>query len=545
MTDVPPGGMLALLFTDIEGSTRLWETAPQAMATALARHDGLLRAAITGNGGHVFKTMGDAFCAAFADAPAAVNAALAAQRALQADGFPETGGIKVRMAIHAGAVESRDGDYFGPPLNRVARLLAAGHGGQVLVSRAAAELVRGVLPPATELRDLGQHRLKDLAAPEQVHQLTVTDLPSAFPPLRSLSARPDNNLPQQVTTLIGREAELAEIKAALGKHRLVTLVGSGGVGKTRASLEVAADLLESHPDGVWFVELAPLSDPLLVPEIVAGLFGASITTDRVPLEALVGILRQKRTLLVLDNCEHLVAAVAQLADAILRHCPQVSLLASSREPLAIQGESTYRMPSLGFPEQIEGISAARALEFGAVRLFVERATAIMPGFALGEDNASAVAAICKRLDGVALAIELAVPRLKMLKVQELAERLDERFKLLTGGSRTALPRQQTLKALIDWSYNLLSEPEQTLLQRLSVFAGGWTLASAGAVAAGAGIADWEVFDLLAALVDKSLVVADASGKETRYRLLESTRQYAAEKLAENGARDFRRKLAVF
>jgi predicted ATPase/class 3 adenylate cyclase len=538
------GAMLAFLFTDIEGSTRVWEAAPQAMRMALARHDQLMRAAIAQAGGLVFKTVGDAFYAAFPDVPSALAAALTAQRALQADGFPETGGLKVRMAVHAGVAEARESDYFGPPLNRVARLLAAAHGGQVLVSGVASDLAQGSLPPEASLSDLGRYRLKDISEPELIYQLQGPDLPSEFPALRAGVAQP-NNLPQQVTSFIGREAERADIKALLEEHRLVSVVGSGGVGKTRIALQVGGDLLENYQDGVWLIELAPLSDPQLVTETIARLFGVSIATGKSPTETLVVFLKDKRTLLILDNCEHLVAPVAQVADAILRGCPQVSILATSRERLAVMGEHTYSMPSLSIPDQPDGITAEKALSFSAVRLFVERASASLPGFSLTDENASAVAMICKRLDGVALAIELAAPRLTILKPQELASRLDDRFRLLTGGSRTALPRQQTLRALIDWSYDLLTGSEQTLLRRLSVFAGGWSLSSAAAVAGGDPVEDWEVLDLMASLVDKSLVVADASGAETRYRLLETTRQYAFEKLRESGERGRRRRLAEY
>jgi predicted ATPase/class 3 adenylate cyclase len=530
-----PGTMLAFLFTDIEGSTRRWEAAPQAMRTALARHDQLLRAAIAQAGGQVFKTVGDA---------SALVAALTAQRALQADGFPETGGLKVRMAVHSGVAEARDSDYFGPALNRVARLLAAAYGGQVLVSGLAVDHAQGSLPPEASLRDLGRYRLKDISEPEHIYQLQARDLLPEFPALRVGLAQP-NNLPQQVTSFIGREAERADIKALLEELRLVTLVGSGGVGKTRMALQVGGDLLEHYPDGVWLIELAPLSDPQLVAETIAHLFGVSTGTGNSPTETLVVFLKDKRTLLILDNCEHLVAPVAQLADATLRGCPQVSILATSRERLAVTGEHTYSMPCLSVPDQPHGITADEALSFSAVCLFVERASASMPGFSLTDENAPAVATICKRLDGVALAIEMAAPRLKILKPQELASRLDDRFRLLTGGSRTALPRQQTLRALIDWSYDLLTDPEQTLLRRLSVFAGGWSLSGAAAVAGGNLVEEWEVLDLMALLVDKSLVVADASGAETRYRLLETTRQYAFEKLRESGERGRRRRLAEY
>ena len=448
-------GTLVFLFTDIEGSTERWERAPQTMNLALARHDSVLHAAIKQHGGQVFKTMGDAFCAAFSNTCDALAAALAAQRAITSDGFTEIGGLKVRMAVHAGAVEARDGDYFGQPLNRIGRLLAAGHGGQVLVSAVAADLARGSLPDGSRLANLGAHRLKDFAEPQEIYQLIAPDLASEFPPLRSLAVL-RNNLPQQINSFIGRETEMADIKALLEEHRLVTLVGSGGVGKTRISLQVAAEVLDRFNDGVWFVELAPLTDPQLIAENITALFGFPIGAGQRPLDAVVGLLREKQALLILDNCEHLVAAVASLAEAIIRKCPNMALLASSREPLAISGEAIYRVPTLGFPDRPEGITAEAALGYGAVRLFAQRAGAAVAGFAVANDNAPAVAEICRRLDGVALAIELAAPRLKMLKPEELVKHLDDRFRILTGGSRTALPRQQTLKALIDWSYDLLS-----------------------------------------------------------------------------------------
>jgi predicted ATPase/class 3 adenylate cyclase len=543
--DCPGAGVtLAFLFTDIEGSTQLWEADPAAMQAALARHDALLRIAIAETGGRVFKTVGDAFCAVFADVPGAVAAALAGQAALRGDGFPEIGGLRVRMAVHAGIAELRDGDYFGQALNRVARLLAIGHGGQVLLSGAATELAMGRLPPGTSLRDLGPHRLKDIARPEPVHQLVATGLTDSFPALRGEPVR-RTNLPEESTAIIGRDRELAEVARLIEGNRLVTLVGAGGIGKTRMALRTGADLLDRYPDGAWIVELAPLSEPRLVAESVASVFGLAVGADRAPLQSLVGFLRQKRALLLLDNCEHLVSAAAQLAEAVLRGCPAMTILATSREPLAIAGESTFRMPSLGYPTRPEGLSAGQALEHGAVRLLAERARLVAPGFAVTDENASDLAAICKRLDGVALAIELAAARLRMMQPRELAARLDDRFRILSGGSRTALPRQQTLKALIGWSYDLLSEPERAMLRRLSVFAGGCTLESAVAVTAGDGIADWEVLDLLGSLVDKSLVVADQSPAGTRYRLLESTRHFGTERLAESGERPPSRALAAY
>lgn len=378
MHDLIRSGTLAFLFTDIEGSTERWEREPEAMRVALARHDTILRAAISRSRGHVFKTVGDAFCSAFSNASDALAAGLAAQRAIVADGFAEIGGLKVRMAVHAGAAEARDGDYFGRPLNRVARLLAAGHGGQVLASAIAADLARGSLPAGSSLLALGQHRLKDLAEPEEIYQLCASDLAGEFPPLRSLSPI-RNNLPQQTTAFIGRETETVEIKALLEKHRLVTLVGTGGVGKTRMSLQIGADLLDRYPDGVWLIELAPLTDPQLISENITALLGFPIGTGHAPLKAVVSLLRDKQTVLIVDNCEHLITAVAHMAEAILRDCPGVTILASSREALAISGEALYRMPSLDFPDQADGITAQAALSYAAVRLFAERASAAVAG----------------------------------------------------------------------------------------------------------------------------------------------------------------------
>jgi predicted ATPase len=356
---------------------------------------------------------------------------------------------------------------------------------------------------------------------------------------------PSTNLPQLATALIGRQTELDEIKTRIESHRLVTLLGSGGIGKTRIALQAGADLAGRFPDGVWLLELAPVTDPALVAEMLCGLLGVPATGTRPAVEIATGYLRQKKLLLILDNCEHLVATAAQLADALFKRCPEVSILATSREILAVPGEAVYRMPSLGIPPDAEGIAASEALQFGAVQLFVERAAAALGSYTLSDADAPSVAAICRRLDGLALAIELAAPRLKILRPPQLLEKLSDRFRVLTGGSRTMLPRQQTLRALIDWSYDLLSEPERTLLRRLSVFAGGCSLEGAVAVAEGDPVDEWEVIDLLSGLVDKSLVVADPSGAEPRYRLLESTRHYAFEKLRESGETGRRRRLAEY
>ena len=526
-----PTGTVAFLFTDIEGSTQRWEAHRAAMADAIERHDALMQNAISAHDGYVFKRMGDAFCAAFRTAPDAIAAACDAQSALTKEDFNAVDGLKVRMAIHVGHADEHNGDYFGPTVNRVARLLAIGYGGQVLVSGAASDLSQGEMPAQTTLRDLGSHRLKDLVQPEQVYQLVAPDLPQKFFTLRSLDALP-NNLPLQLTQLIGRENDVAEVERLLEKTRLLMLVGAGGIGKTRLAVQAGAESLERYPDGVWFVDLATTSDPNLVAETVARVFEVSQQPGRSLAEAIAGALRSKTALLVFDNCEHVIVAVAALVETLLRGCSHLRILATSREPLDISGETVHRVPSLAFPDVSAALPADEALTYGAIALFAERAMEANTRFALTDENARVVAGICKRLDGIPLAIELAAARAKALSVDQLSAMLDERFRLLTGGSRTALPRQQTLRAMLDWSYDLVSENERTVFRRLSVFAGGFSLEAAQRVSSHAEIADWDVIDLVASLVEKSLVVAELASTGQRYRLLETARAYAWERLAE-------------
>ena len=540
---VAPTGTVTFLLTDIEGSTRHWEQCPEAMCPALARHDNLLRRSIEDNGGWVFKTVGDAFCAAFSTANSALEAALAAQLVLHAEPWELPTPLLVRMALHTGACEERGGDYFGPPLNRLARLMATGHGGQILLSGATQELAQPCLPNGVSLRDMAAHRLKDLQQPEHVFQLVHPALPGDFPPLRSLQAFA-NNLPLQMTSFVGRQRETQTITGLLSTRRLVTLTGAGGCGKTRLALQAGAETLERWGDGVWLVELAPLSDPSLVAQALASAVGVREEPGRSLTDTLTEYLRAKDTLLLLDNCEHLLGGCASLVQALLQTCPGVAVLATSREALGIPGEQPWRVPPLPFadPERLpDGKKdiAAALLGYDAVRLFVDRARVQKPDFVLNRGNAPAVAHVCRRLDGIPLALELAAARVRSLSVEEINARLDDRFRLLTGGSRMALPRQQTLRALIDWSYDLLTEGEKTLLRRLSVFAGGWTLTAAEEVCAGggvevAGIEDLEVLDLLTGLVDKSLVVyEEQADRDARYRLLETVRQYASDRLAED------------
>jgi predicted ATPase/class 3 adenylate cyclase len=527
-----PSGTVTFLFTDIEGSTRLWEQHPEAMRQALARHDVLLRHAIERCSGCVFKTVGDQFCAAFATAPDALSAACDAQRSLQAEAWGATGRLQVRMALHTGAAESRGGDYFGAALSRVARLLAVGHGGQTLLSQATCNLVRDVLPRGATLCDMGAHRLKDWHQSEHIFQLLLPDLPAIFPPLRSA---PDfaHNLPARLTRFIGRDREMAELKRLLTSSRLVTLTGAGGCGKTRLALQVAGDLLADNADGVWLVELAPLADPALVPQAVGAVLGVREVPGRPLDQTLCEYLRSRQLLLVLDNCEHLITACAHLAEALVHACPDLRILATTREALGITGETPYNIPPLSLPNARQQPDREGLLQSDAVRLFVDRAATALPTFTVTDQNASAVAQVCYRLDGIPLALELAAGRVKVLPVEQIAARLDDRFRLLTSGSRTALPRQQTLRALIDWSYDLLPDEERALLQRLSVFAGGWTLEAAEAVCAGGGVEEWQVLDLLSRLVEKSLVVVDedAAG-QGRYRLLETVKQYSQDRLEE-------------
>jgi predicted ATPase/class 3 adenylate cyclase len=528
-----PSGNIAFLFTDIEGSTVRWERDTAAMTQAVRRHDQIMRAAIQAHNGHVFKTIGDAFCAVFWNIQDGLSATLDAQRALAAEDFSAVDGIRVRMALHVGVSDERDGDYFGPTLNRVARLLAIGHGGQVLLSSAAAGQLAPAMPQDVALRDLGEHRLKDLTAPERVSQLFVPDLPADFPKLKSLSVL-DNNLPLQLTSLVGRDADIVEIKALLGTGRLVTLIGSGGVGKTRCGLQVAAEMLDGFADGVWFVDLAPLSNPSLVPNVIASIFDVQEQPDQTMLASLITHLKNKQLMLLIDNCEHLIHEASKTVEALLRDCPKVSILATSREILGIGGEAVYRMPSLSIPDATKGLAAEQAMSFGSVALFVARAHAANAKFELTDDIAPTVGEICRRLDGIPLALELAAARVRVLSVSSLAQRLDERFKILTGGSRTALPRQQTMRALIDWSYDLLSEREQTIFRFFSIFSGAFTFDFAMTVCTGDKIEDIEILDLLTSLADKSLLNTDHSSDDVRYRMLESTKQYAHEKLVEHG-----------
>jgi predicted ATPase/class 3 adenylate cyclase len=531
-----PTGTVTFLFTDIEGSTQRWERDPGAMAAALRRHDRLMRDAIEAHGGYVFKVVGDAFCATFARAPDAVAAALHSQRALLGEDFLQVDGVRVRMAVHAGHAEEREGDYLGPAVNRVARLLAAGHGGQVLVSGTAADLLQDALPGEGSLRNLGEHRLKDLARPERIFQLVAPGLPETHPALRSLEQLP-NNLPAQLTSFVGRERDLDEIKQLMREHRLVTLVGTGGAGKTRCAIQAGAEFVEGFSDGAWLVELAPVSNAALVTGTIAQALGVREVPNRPLLDTLLAYLERRRLVLILDNCEHVIDEARNVVAAILRGCTGVRILATSRESLNSAGERVFRLPSLAVPPAGAPVTAETTREYGAVALFTDRALSSDGRFALTDANAPYVAEIVARLDGIPLAIELAAARVKIVSPQQLTQKLNERFRVLTGGDRSALPRQQTLRATIDWSFDLLDERERTLFRRLAIFAGGWTLQAAIEVCGDEdGLDEWATLDVLSSLVDKSLVVADTLGAEQRFRMLVSIREYALERLSESGER---------
>jgi predicted ATPase/class 3 adenylate cyclase len=523
--------VLAFLFTDIEGSSRLWEEQPYRMREALAFHDAALRSAVERNRGHVVKPTGDGIHAEFRDPRDAIAAAIAIQLAVADTG--STGGLAlpVRCGIHAGTSEHRDGDRFGTAVNRAARIMSAAHGGQVLASQAVADLTCDRLPDGVFLRDLGVVRLRDLSRPERIFQVAHPALRQDFPALRSLALTP-NNLPHQVTSFLGREHELDELKKLLATNRLVTLIGAGGIGKTRLALQGAANLIDRYPDGVWFVQFAAMTDPRFVPEALATVLGVKEEAGSHISEALVKHCKDQRMLLIFDNCEHLVQRCAELAILLLRSAVHITILATSREPLHTTGETTYDVPPLAAPDIEAGGTLEALVGYPSIGLFVDRAIAAQASFQITRQNAASIAEICTRLDGIPLALELAAARVRALSPDKIATRLTDRFRLLTGGDRTALPRHQTLRALIDWSYDLLTQTERVLLRRLAVFAGGWTLEAAEAVGTGSAIEHGQVVELLSALVEKSLVVVSARG--TRYRFLDTVRHYAQERLDEAG-----------
>ncbi len=524
MSGLLPTGMATLLLADVEGSTRLWENQPDEMTAAVTRFEQTVSEVVAVHDGvrPVEQGEGDSFVAAFARASDAVACALELQRAPLAP-------MRLRIGVHTGEVQLRDeGNYAGPTINRTARLRDLAHGGQTVLSGATEDMVVDRLPAGAWLTDLGTHPLRDLPRPERVVQLCHPDLRNDFPPLRTAKAVVSHNLPVQLTSFVGRGAQMTDLEKLLVDNRLVTLSGAGGAGKTRLAVEIAARIAADFRDGVWYVDLAPVTHPAVVPVAVARALGLPDQPGLSTMEMLLRFVRDRQLLLVLDNCEHLLDASAELVVALLGGAPGLTLLATSREPIGVTGEATWRVPSLSVADE-------------AIELFAERARLAQTGFIVTDDNAATLAEICRRLDGMPLAIELAAARVRALSLGEILDGLRDRFRLLTGGSRTAVRRQQTLRASVDWSHALLSEPERVLFRGLAVFLGGFDVDAAQAVAGGGEMARFQVLDQLTLLVDKSLVVADNTEENTegrmRYRLLETVRQYALEKLAESGEAD--------
>ncbi|HVR31926.1 MAG TPA: adenylate/guanylate cyclase domain-containing protein [Acidimicrobiia bacterium] len=512
-----PSGVVTFVFSDIEGSTHLWETDADGMSRSLARHDLIVQEAVKRAGGVLFKHTGDGFGAAFESVTGGLNAAADVAAAFHTEKW-DGPALTCRIGVHTGEAEPRDGDYFGPTVTRTARIMDAGNGGQIIVSEAARRLV-GPRPPAgLTFVDAGEHRLKDLGEPIRISRLVGRGAEDQRE-LRTLERAP-HNLPVQLSSFIGREAHIKEVVDLVRHSRLVTLTGIGGVGKTRLSLQVAAELLGDFHDGVWFVELAPLAEAGLIADTATNALAVPPDSTLPADKRLAKFLGARQALLVLDNCEHLIDDVASFVDVLLRACPDVRVLATSREGLGVSGEALWRVPSLRVDE-----------DAAAVELFAERARLVQPGFTISEDNLAAVAELCVRLDGIPLAIELATARLKMLTVDQIAQHLGDRFRLLTGGSRTAVERQRTLRAMMDWSYDLLSDEEQALLRRLAVFYDGFTYEAAEEVCSGELLPRFAVLDLLGRLVEASVVTFEGDPRP-RYRLLETVRQYALDKLVE-------------
>jgi predicted ATPase/class 3 adenylate cyclase len=526
----PPAGVVTFLYTDIEGSTRWAIADPAGMAAAQESHDRLLKAVFSEEGGFVFRLTGDGFCVAFASARQAVAAAVRAQRALASlEGLAVP--LRVRMGIHSGDARYDGQEYHGFALHRVARLMASAHGGQVLVSSAVRDLLTDG-DHEFDYIDLGVHRLRDLEHPESIFQVVAEGLARAFPPLRYVDTFA-NNLPQPTSTFVGRRTESSDVKSLLERHRLVTLTGPGGTGKTRLAIQIGRELLSLHPDGVWFVELAGLGPGASVAAAVADAVGLREHADGDFEQTVADHLQDRRCLVILDNCEHLLSAVARLASTILRSSRHVRILCTSREQLGIAGEANYRTPTLEVPD-LESAPLAAVESTASVELFVQRATQSRPDFRLNVANVRAVVEIVRQLDGIPLAIELAAARVSTLSAEEIAGRLEDRFRLLTKGDPSLMPRQRTLRATLDWDFELLEPSERALLRRVGVFAGGFSLDGAELVAADETLDEYDVIDIIARLVDKSLVVADQSRGTSRYRLLETVRQYALEKLEEAG-----------
>lgn len=531
-----PDGTVTILFTDIEGSTKLAQQFPESLNTALEKHHSILKETIESGNGFIFEIVGDAFCAAFENAEDAVSAAVDIQKNLAKEKCLPDGQagdetqIKVRIGIHTGNVKWNGTRYTGYiTLARTARIMSSAYGGQIIISNDTYRLLNHDRQNNVSFKDLGERRLKDIIQPIQLYQVTAAGIRTDFPPVKTLDLRP-NNLPVQLTSFIGRENEMKQLKSLLKPNRLITLSGSGGTGKTSLALQIGAEMIDEFTNGVWFVDLAPLFEPLLLPQTFLKVFGLKEDQSKTMEETLCDYLKNKQILIILDNCEHLIDECSALTEKLLSEVPGLKMIATSREALKCRGEYIYNLLPLGLPDPTEIISAEKFSQYEAVKLFIERATSIDSKFSVNNDNAAAVAGICQKLDGIPLAIELAAARINSLSVHKIYERLDDRFTLLTAGKRTALPRQQTLRALINWSYDLLSEQEKILWKRLSVFIDGWTLNAAEEICSDEQINSEEILDLLYQLTEKSIIVFDAD--KERYRMLETIRQFGSEKFME-------------
>ena len=524
-----PTGNITFIFTGIEDSAVLAQGYNDKITESLNKYHLILKESLESNSGFIFKTAGDAYCCAFTNADDAVKAAFQTQLKLNSEEWGENV-IRISIGIHSGPAEWSGSDYMGyMTLARTQRIMSAAYEGQILISSDAFETLKEKVPADISFRDLGERRLKDLIQPMRLYQISAPDLPSDFPPIKTLDARP-NNLPIQLTSFIGREKEMKEIKKLLSGSRMITLLGPGGTGKTRLSMQTGADLLDDYNNGVCITELASLTDPDLISITIARSLKISEQPGQDTETTLIKYLKDKELLLILDNCEHLIDPCAQIAEKLLQNCLQIKIIATSREALRISGETLYSVLSLSFPVQKKSYSQDELSRFEAVRLFIERALSANVNFRVTNENAEALSRICRQLDGIPLAIELAAARIKVLNVEKICDKLNDRFRLLTGGNRTALPRQQTLKALIDWSYDLLSEKEKIFFTYLSVFSGGWSLNAAEKICVDGNIKEDEVMELLSNLTDKSLVVSTVNEGTTGFTMLESIREYCNEKL---------------
>lgn len=526
-----PTGYVTFLFTDIEGSTKLAQNYASEYNDLLSKHNTILQETFELNSGYVFKKIGDAFCAAFPNAESAAKAAIDTQLKLASE-FSGDIELKVRMGIHSGEAEFVDDDYIGyVSLSRVNRIMSAAQGGQILISQIVQDSLKDNHTLNLSFKDFGKRRLKDIIIPEHIYQIISEGLLTDFAPLKSLDAR-QNNLPSSLSKFVGRRKEIEEIKKIFSNLRLITLTGMGGTGKTRLAIQLVSEMIDEFENGVWIIEFSPITDPDLIVKEISKILNLKEEPERDDLEVLKEYIKDKNILLIFDNCEHLLERCAVITETLLAFCPKLKIISTSREPFNIQGEIIYKIPPLSMPEKIRNKSFEELSDYESVKLFLERANSVNANFLLTHDNIYDVAELCKKLDGIPLAIELAAKRINVLPVDKILARLDDRFKLLTGGSSTALPRQKTLKALIDWSYDLLNPNEQLLLQRLSVFMGGWNLEASEEICSDENIDQYEVLDLVNSLHDKSLITFNEFDGVGRYGMLESIKFYAQEKLVE-------------